>query len=58
MHFEILRASGGQFYWRLLAANGELIATSESFYSQAQARASAESVKQGVPQATIVERAV
>lgn len=56
MQFEIRQASGGQYYWRLIAANGEVLATSETFYEKAAARSAAEVVKAKAGQAPINER--
>lgn len=46
MRFEIHRASGGQYYWRIVAANGQILATSETYYNKADAQSAAESVQQ------------
>lgn len=56
MQFEILRASGGQYYWRIVASNGQVLATSETYYSKADARAAAESVKRSAGVGSIVDR--
>ena len=45
MQFEIRRASGGQYYWRILATNGQVLATSESYYNKADALSAVESVR-------------
>lgn len=45
MKFEIHRASGGQYYWRIVASNGQVLATSETYYNRTDAQAAAESVK-------------
>jgi len=45
MKFEIHRASGGQFYWRIVASNGQVLATSETYYNKADAQTAAESVR-------------
>lgn len=34
MKFEIRRASGSQFYWRIVASNGQVLATSETYVSK------------------------
>jgi uncharacterized protein YegP (UPF0339 family) len=30
MQFEIRPAAGGEFYWRIVASNGQVLATSET----------------------------
>ncbi|HEX8207706.1 MAG TPA: YegP family protein [Solirubrobacteraceae bacterium] len=35
MKFQIRNASGGQFYWRIVAGNGQVLATSETYVSKA-----------------------
>jgi uncharacterized protein len=45
MQFEIHRASGGQYYWRIVASNGQVLATSETYYNKADAQSAAESVR-------------
>jgi uncharacterized protein YegP (UPF0339 family) len=45
MQFEIRRASGGQYYWRIVASNGQVLATSETYYNKADAQSAAKSVK-------------
>ena len=45
MQFEIRRASGGQYYWRIVASNGQVLATSETYYNKADAQSAAESVR-------------
>lgn len=42
--FEVLAAKGGQFYFRLKAANGEIIGRSETFTSKASAQRSVDTV--------------
>lgn len=53
MTFEIRRASGGQYYWRIVAGNGQVLATSETYYSKASAQAAAESVRREAASAPI-----
>ena len=43
--FEIKRAKDGQFYFNLLAGNGEVILTSEMYRAKASAKNGIESVK-------------
>lgn len=56
MRFEIHRASGGQFYWRIVASNGQVLATSETYYSKADAQAAAESVQRGATSAPVYDQ--
>jgi uncharacterized protein YegP (UPF0339 family) len=51
--FELYKDSGGEFRFRLKAANGEIIATSEAYTSKAGAENGIESVKSNAPDATV-----
>lgn len=53
MQFEIRRASGGQYYWRIVATNGQVLATSETYYNKQDARSAAESVKRSAADAPV-----
>lgn len=53
--FEIFRASNGQFYFRLKASNGEIIASSEGYVSKQGAKDGVEAVKRCAPTAPVVE---
>ena len=56
MKFVIYEDSGGSYRWRLVAANGQTVATSgESFSSKANARRAAENVRDGAGAAQVVE---
>lgn len=56
MKFEIYADSSGKFRWRLLASNGQNVASSgESFDSKSNARRAAENVQANAGTATIVE---
>jgi uncharacterized protein YegP (UPF0339 family) len=57
MQFEIRRASGGQYYWRILAANGQVLATSETYYNKADALSAVESVRRGAGAAAVSDLA-
>lgn len=57
MRIEIHRASGGQFYWRLVASNGQVLATSETYYSKQDARTAAELVKKQAAGAPVLDLA-
>ena len=56
MKFEIYADAGGHYRWRLVASNGQTVASSgESFASKANARRAAENVKDNAGKAEIVE---
>jgi len=49
--FEIYKDSAGKFRWRLRAANGEIIATSEAYAAKAGCEKGIASVKEAAPKA-------
>jgi len=54
--FEIYADSGGGYRWRLVASNGQTVASSgESFASKANARDAAENVKKNAGGADVVD---
>jgi uncharacterized protein YegP (UPF0339 family) len=54
MKFQIYAGSDGQYRWRLVASNGQTIATSgESFASKANASRAAENIRDNAGKATI-----
>jgi uncharacterized protein YegP (UPF0339 family) len=56
MKFEIYADASGQYRWRLIAANGQNVASSgEPFSSKANAIRAAENVRDNAGSATIVE---
>ena len=56
MKFEIYADASGSYRWRLVASNGQTVASSgESFASKANARRAAETVKANAGKAEIVE---
>jgi len=56
MRFEVYADTGGSYRWRLIATNGQTVASSgEPFASKANARAAAENVKANAGSAEIVE---
>ena len=56
MTFEIYADASGSYRWRLVASNGQIVASSgESFASKANARRAAENVKDNAGKAEIVE---
>jgi uncharacterized protein len=56
MTFKIVRNSAGNWYWHLIAANGQKVATAgESFASKDNAKRAAENVKANAGSAGIDE---
>ena len=56
MKFEIYADASGSYRWRLVASNGQTVASSgESFASKANAVRAAENVKENAGKAEIVE---
>ena len=53
--FEVFQDKAGKFRFRLLAANGEKIAASESYGTKAACLAGIESVKHNAMKAKVVE---
>ncbi|MFW5965229.1 MAG: HVO_2922 family protein [Halodesulfurarchaeum sp.] len=54
--FELYEDSAGEWRWRLVAANGQIVADGGEGYSSKQgAKRGIESVKKGAPDADIVE---
>jgi uncharacterized protein YegP (UPF0339 family) len=55
--FELYTDAKGEFRWRLIASNGQMIATGgEGYKEKASAKAGIESVKKNAPAAEIVEK--
>ena len=56
MKFEILKSTAAQPYrWRIVAANGQVLATSENYASKQSAESACESVKKSAGSAEIVD---
>ena len=53
--FEIYKDKKGEFRFRLIAANGQVIATSEGYASKASCLKGIESVKKNAPNTDVVE---
>ena len=54
--FELYKDKKGEFRWRLVASNGQTIASSgEGYTEKGSAKAGIESVKKNAPSAGIVE---
>jgi uncharacterized protein YegP (UPF0339 family) len=55
--FELYTDAKGEFRWRLVASNGQMIANGgEGYKSKDSAKAGIESVKKNAPTAEIVEK--
>ena len=54
--FEIKKDKAGKFRFTLIAANGEIISTSEAYESKEACKNGIRSVMQNAPIATIVDR--
>ena len=54
--FEMYKGAGGKFRFRLIAPNGEIIATSEAYQSKDSCKKGIESVKINAPKAEIVDK--
>jgi uncharacterized protein YegP (UPF0339 family) len=56
MKFKVTKNTAGNWYWHLIAANGQKVATSgESFASKDNAKKAAENVKKNAGSAPIEE---
>lgn len=53
--FEVYKDTQGQFRFRLIAPNGETIATGEGYVAKAGCMNGIESVKENAPRAKIVD---
>lgn len=51
--FEIYKDKKGQFRWRLLANNNQVIASGEGYTSKASCKNGIESVKKNAPKASV-----
>ena len=54
--FVLTKTASGQFHFNLLASNGQVIATSESYKTKAAALNGIESVKKNAPAAVTDDR--
>ena len=57
MQFEIRRSSNWQFYWRIVASNGQVLAHSETYAAKASAVSAAQSVQSAAGVAPIIDYA-
>ena len=55
--FEIYKDKKGQFRWRLLANNNQVIASGEGYTSKAACKNGIESVRKNAPKAEIDDKA-
>jgi uncharacterized protein YegP (UPF0339 family) len=55
MKFEVRNATGGQYYWRIVASNGQVLATSETYVAKQSAISACQSVKTNASGAQIVD---
>ena len=53
---EILRANGGGFFWRVKAANGQTLCTSEVYVTKTGAQVGVDSLKKIMPFAMTYDR--
>ena len=54
--FELYKDKKGEFRWRLIAPNGQVIATGEGYKSKESAKNGIESVKKNAPKAAVEEK--
>jgi uncharacterized protein YegP (UPF0339 family) len=54
--FEIYKDKKGQFRWRLLANNNQVIASGEGYTSKASCKNGIESVKKNAPKAAVEDQ--
>ncbi|MCR4324927.1 MAG: DUF1508 domain-containing protein [Candidatus Curtissbacteria bacterium] len=55
VRFEVFRDRAGYYRWRLVAANGEIVATGEGYDSKQGAARSAYRIKELAPIASVIE---
>ena len=48
MKIQILKSTNGQFYWRIVARNGRILATSETYKSKQACKNTVTSVIDGI----------
>lgn len=53
--FEVYKDNKGEFRFRLIAANGQIIATSQGYKTKASCMKGIESVKKSAPKTEVVE---
>ena len=55
--FEVFQGKNGDYYWRLKAANGEIVCGSEGYSSKSAAMDSIQWIKDNAPGAEVTEEA-
>jgi uncharacterized protein YegP (UPF0339 family) len=55
MKFSVRKSTNSQFYWRIVASNGQVLATSETYTAKQSAISACESVKASASSAPIVD---
>jgi uncharacterized protein YegP (UPF0339 family) len=53
MYFEILRSSNGQYWFRIVASNGRILAHSEEYTSRQGAQNAIDTIKQNARNAAV-----
>lgn len=56
MRFQILRSAPNSFWWRMVAANGEVLAHSEQYASKASCLHAIEVVRREAAGAQVIDR--
>lgn len=54
MRFVIYRAQNAQYYFVIKSSNGEIVATSETYYAKSSAKSTIDSIKREVGPSSIV----
>ncbi len=55
MKFTVENSSNNQYYWKIVASNGQTLATSETYYNKSDALSACQSVKTNAGSAQIVD---
>jgi uncharacterized protein YegP (UPF0339 family) len=55
VQFVIWKSKNDQYYWELVADNGETVAVSETYTRKASAKETIESIKQGASEASVLD---
>jgi uncharacterized protein YegP (UPF0339 family) len=58
MQFQVHRSSNGQYWWRIVAANGRVLASSETYHNKQDAINACGVVKAGAAGAPIYDHTV
>jgi len=57
MRFEIRKSTGGQFFWVIVASNGQVMAQSETMVAKSSCQSAIESVKKSAADAPVSDAA-